>query len=370
MIRVLHIIPDLGIGGAERMVVHLMRYTDRATFNVSVISLFGERENDLITALREAHIDPVYLGKKLGPDLRMTSRLYAAVRDAQPDVIHTHRYVLPYALPAIVSQRRAAKLHTLHSIASREGTRMQRAIQHIAFRLGVAPVAIAQKVAESVREVYGIPPRACIENGIPVEEYVQSKTAGLLWRQERGFSDADFLVVYVGRLSPEKNTELLVQAFANGPARAGQAHLLIVGDGPSRSILQDAVDDLGVERRVHFLGHRSDVPSVLAAADVFALSSKWEGNPLAILEAMAASKAVIATAVGGVPELIRHRDTGLLVPPGNVGLYAKGLVELMRDVRMRGEMGTRAALYAQRHFSAATMARRYESLYRELLAEL
>ena len=145
--------------------------------------------------------------------------------------------------------------------------------------------------------------------------------------------------------------------------------LWLVGDGPLRPAVEKAIVKMGLERKVLFLGIRDDVPQLLAASDVFVLSSDYEGVPLTVLEAMAAGKPVVATAVGGVPELIEDGETGILVPPRNPEALAQGILRLAKDASLRQRMGKAARERAQERFDISRTAREYEALYLRLLKE-
>ncbi|MFP5502637.1 MAG: glycosyltransferase, partial [Candidatus Sericytochromatia bacterium] len=177
----------------------------------------------------------------------------------------------------------------------------------------------------------------------------------------------DVLFTCVARLMPVKNHAMLIEAFARGLGGAPDAHLLLVGEGELRPALERQVAEAGLTGRIHLMGKRTDIPETLAAADAFVLASDWEGNPLSVLEAMAAGKPVVATAVGGVPELVTA-ETGRLVPPGDTVAMAEALkaAYALPDVRQR--MGERAALRAEAAFDVAAMARAYEALYTRLLS--
>jgi glycosyltransferase involved in cell wall biosynthesis len=170
----------------------------------------------------------------------------------------------------------------------------------------------------------------------------------------------------VGRLTQVKNHALLLRAAAR--LLSGEDRLLLVGDGPEAGPLRALADELGLGERTVFAGERHDVPALLAAFDVFVMSSSTEGLPLSILEAMAAALPVVATAVGGVPGVVDDGETGVLVPSGCVDSLAAQLAGL-RDDRVRAEsMGRRGRALALGRYSAETMTARYMDLYDALLA--
>lgn len=339
MIRVLEVLATLKRAGAETMVTSLVRGLDRTRFEPHVVTLFDATPGDLEP---EIGVSVRRLGKRPGLDLRMYPRLAATLRAVQPDVVHTHSYVLRYVLPVC----RKPIVHTVHNLAAREVDRIGRWIHKLGFRAGVTPVAVAGEVARTFEAEYGFAPRV-IPNGIDLRRFCPT---------EVGESDRQvFTVLTVARLEPQKNPAVLADAVASLPF---EARLLIAGEGSLRSEMQG-------RSRVKLLGARSDVPELLAGADVFALASDYEGHPVALLEAMAAGRAVVATAVGGVPEIVG--DAGLLVPPRDPGAMAAALVRLHGDAELRAKLGREARARAAR-FDVAVMVQAYESLFEEVAA--
>src|SRR5438045_1699978 len=179
-------------------------------------------------------------------------------------------------------------------------------IQRYAYRRVVVPVAVAKRVAVSLKSLYGVQDCRVIANGIPTDGYANPRISRNEWRAKEGFRESDILFVCVARFAPQKNHALLLNAFAQGPASNPNAHLVLVGEGVLQAELEAQAKRLKLTRQVHFLGLRADVPDVLGAMDIFVLSSDWEGNPLSILEAMAAGLPIVSTAVGGVPDLFEN----------------------------------------------------------------
>jgi glycosyltransferase involved in cell wall biosynthesis len=354
-IRVLEVIPTLKRAGAENMVASLVNGLDPNRFETGVVSLYDPFPGGLDPGVRVW-----YLGKRRGLDVRMVPRLASVFREFRPDVVHTHSYVLRYTLPAAWRVRPRAMVHTIHNLAEQEADRLGRVIQGFAFRHGVAPVAVAAEVARSFRAVYGREPAATIPNGIDTTTFFLPE-ARAAWRSAHGFSAADMLIVSVARLEPQKNPLLLIEAFA----RACAGHLLMAGGGSLLEAARQRVTQLGIAGRVHFLGVRSDVPELLSACDIFALSSDWEGNPLSVMEAMAAGLPVVATSVGGVPELLDDGAAGVLVPRGDVGALAGALESLVLDAQRRCEIG-QAGRERSKRFDVDAMAASYAALFEEV----
>jgi glycosyltransferase involved in cell wall biosynthesis len=365
--RVLQILPDLVPYGLERVVGSLALLADRSRFEVSVCSLYADQPGSLTADLRAAGVHVEFLDKRRGFDPRMFYRLSALFGRLRPDVVHTHNYVLRYVLPAAWGRRIPVIVHTIHNVADREVDRAGVWLQQRAFRKRVQPVVIAAEAAASFERVYNTPAPPLIMNGIPVARYARDQKRRDAWRAREGFSAADLLSVCVARFYPQKNHRTLIDAFAQGPARLPNSRLLLAGDGDGRPAVEQQVRELGLADRVHFLGRREDVADLLAASDIFALASLWEGNPLSVMEAMAAGLAPVVTAVGGVPELVRSGFQGLVVPPGDAGALADAWLRLATNSEERAEMARSAAAHALETFDEAHMVETYEKLYDRLL---
>jgi glycosyltransferase involved in cell wall biosynthesis len=281
--------------------------------------------------------------------------MYASIRrvvsEFKPDIIHSHCYVDRYTLHL----QARVMVHTVHNLACKEVGYFGRAIHRLAFRGGLVPVAVGAAVADSVQQMYGLAQPVSIPNGIDTSRFWRPESRDS-WRRRNGFSHDDLLVVSVGRLERQKNPSMLVNAIESIP----DAKLLMVGQGNLRANLEG-------RSRVHLLGVRDDVPEILAAADIFALVSDWEGLPLALIEAMAAGLPVVATSVGCVPEVVQNGKTGLLIPCRDQVALIAALRELAQNRPLRQEMGA-AAHKRSLSFSVDTMVAAYEELFDRLLS--
>jgi glycosyltransferase involved in cell wall biosynthesis len=369
--RVLHIVPNLVPYGLERMVGTLAVKTNRQRFEVSVASLFAEQPGSLAASVEAQGIKVFHLGKRRGLDVRMFWRIHKLLVELRPDIVHTHNYVLRYTLPATLRHRTPIVVHTIHNVADHEVDRLGVWLQRFAFRLGgVHPVVIAEAAAASFERVYRMPRPSLIMNGIDVTRHAVPATGRETWRRREGFHSDDLLFVCVARLDLQKNHRDLLQAFAAGLAQLTNCRLLLAGDGYLRSELERRARDLGISGQVHFLGRREDVPELLAACDVFVLASLWEGNPLSVMEAMAAGLPVVATSAGGVPELVDSGTHGIIVPSGELPALARALVRMANDRSLRQSMGAAAAAHARNRFDDRRMVEAYESLYNQFLSSV
>jgi len=327
--------------------------------------LYPAMNSSIEAKLAQASIPLWHLGKRPGFDPSLFSALDQVFKKVRPHVVHTHLSVLRYALPGLLRRRVPVVVHTLHNLAQYENDAFGRFLQWFAFRRAVLPVAISREVAASVKRVYGIECNALVPNCIPVAQYSRTEADRICWREKEGFRQDVIVFTSVARLDPQKNPFLLVQSFAalNDP----RTHLVMIGDGTLRSKVAAYIRGCDLEQRVHLLGKRGDIPECLAASDAFVLSSDWEGNPLAVMEAMAAGLPVIATAVGGVPELVASGVEGILVPAGNSAALTDALRSLAGDSSRRSEMARAARTKAMSAFNVDRMAQGYAKLYREAL---
>jgi glycosyltransferase involved in cell wall biosynthesis len=362
--RVLHIVPSFGVGGAEQMAGHLMVGLSES-HDVAGVGLYPAMNSSIEHRLMRADIPLWHLGKRPGFDPKLFISLDRVLKEVRPQVVHTHLSVLRYALPGLLRRRVPLVVHTLHSVAEHETDAFGRLVQRLAFRRGVLPVAVSREVATSFKRVYGVECKAMVPNCIPVDNYRRSPADGIRWREKVGIPHGAILFSFVGHLEPPKNPLLLLEAFA--ALQEPCAHVVMLGDGSLRKQITTYIREHALEGRVCLLGHRDDVPECLAASDIFVNSSSWEGNPLAVMEAMAAGLPVIGTAVGGVPELVQSGQQGILVPPGDYAAFANAMRSLVNSPELRAAMSNAARARATAAFNVDRMAQGYANLYRKAL---
>jgi glycosyltransferase involved in cell wall biosynthesis len=207
---------------------------------------------------------------------------------------------------------------------------------------------------------------ACIRNGIDLEGK-SAETDRWRTRKDLGVDSETCLIGTVGRLTPVKGIPYLLEAARMLLRQGANVKVLVVGDGSIRSDLMAQTRDLGISENVVFLGHREDTDALLVALDIFALPSLSEGIPMALLEAMAASRSVVASRVGGVPEIVEDGVEGFLVEPMDVNGFVERCLRLIQFPDMAQKMGEMARARVERDFSAENMAHRVALLYRELI---
>jgi glycosyltransferase involved in cell wall biosynthesis len=207
-----------------------------------------------------------------------------------------------------------------------------------------------------------------ITNGVDLKRYEQSVDK-LSVRTRLGFDLDARLIAVVGTLKEPKGHRYLVEAMTDIVRRHPEVHALFIGDGNLKDELKSQVDRLALKDHVHFLGNRRDVPDLLAASDLFVLPSLWEGLSMALLEAMASGKPIVATSVAGTNQVLISGKTGLVVPPGDVRRLAGAIEELLSDYARAEAMARAARKDVEIHYSAQKQADDHVALYRHLLTQ-
>ncbi|MCS7208467.1 MAG: glycosyltransferase [Fimbriimonadales bacterium] len=371
---VFQILYSLTVGGAERLVVNLCLHLSRERYQPVCISLREPQNTPYEQILQNAGIPTHFLYKIEGKaDRQVYRRLDALFREYRPTVVHTHLLGLNYAYPLMLRYRTPARVHTFHTLAQHEiGIRVGKLVRLLAFRYrigGVVPVAIADEVARTIEHVYGYKNPPVIPNGIPTDEYAPNPEKRAQFRMAHGVEPHAIVIVHVGRFVELKNHALLLRAFAQ--LRCSQPlYLWLVGDGELRPAMEQLAQELGVAERARFWGIRADVPDLLNAADIFTLPSKYEGNPMSVMEAMAAGLPVVATAVGGIPELVGDAQTGVLIPVDCESRLVQALQTLVDSHELRAQIGRAALIRARERFDIRQTVREYEALYANLAERL
>ena len=368
-----HIVNSLRVGGAEQLVVNMLRYHDRARYFPVCICLRAPMGTHLEAAVQQMGV-PLYFLDASNKPLRWlhNTKLNTLFKKYKPTVVHTHLSGVRYAFPLTLKYRTPVFVHTLHSVADREiGSGPNRQVRLLAFRYGIGscvPVAISQEVARTFEAIYKRPAPVLIPNGVPTEAFAPCFEIRQRLRQEFQIAPQTLVFIHVGRFDAVKNHAMLISAFSQLFASAlAPVELWLVGDGELREAVQQQARTLGIESRVRFLGVRSDIPDLLRAADVFVFPSRWEGNPLSVMEAMAAGLPVVATAVGGVPELVEDGVSGILVPNEDCDALVQAMLQMVQHPDLRAQMAHAARCRAEERFDMRHTVAAYESLYESIL---
>jgi glycosyltransferase involved in cell wall biosynthesis len=354
----------LGRGGAERLIVGAARLIDRERFDLDVAYLLPWK--DAFVADVEATGTPVHcLDGPRVTSLGWLGRLRALVRERDIDVVHTHMPLPAAAARLALPGRRPAFVHTEHNLWDRYRP-PTRAANAVTYRRNARAIAVSDGVAASIRSRV---PVDVVVHGVDRSLVATAPDARDRARALLGLPVDVQVIGTVGNFTAKKDQATLLRALAQpdlagGGAASGDGgpHLVLVGLGPLEAGLRTLARDLGLAGRVHFAGSRDDVFDVLPAFDVFTLSSKFEGLPIALLEAMATGVAPVVTAVGGIPEVVHDGEDGLLVPPGAPGPLATAIARLLAAPEVRHEIAGRARARAA-DFDLAHAVRRTESIY-------
>jgi glycosyltransferase involved in cell wall biosynthesis len=363
-VNVAHVLSSFHVGGGERVALDLAGGQAAAGHAVTVVSLEQPPDGSLAGAFADRGVAVERIWKRPGFDATLVLRLAALFRRRGVEVVHLHnRLAMIYGAPA---GRLAGAVVVLTRHGPGSSGLKERWLLRGAARLLDAYVAVSPEIGVLERERGYCPPAkiSVIENGIQVDKFDRAAERRRAAREAVGIPADAWLFGSVGRFAPEKDYRFLVRAAA--PLLGPGTRLLLVGDGPEMPAIRAEIDARAVAPFVALPGLRHDVPDLLAALDVFVLSSRMEGLPLVALEAMATGLPVVATAVGGLPNLITEGENGFLVPSGDEPALAARLASLRDDPALARAVGDRARARAREQYSGERMVRRYLDLYEQL----
>jgi glycosyltransferase involved in cell wall biosynthesis len=362
--RILHLVESLERGGLERVVVNLALAQQAAGHSVAVVCLF--REGALTPELRGAGIRVICARKSAALDWRAIRHLRREIAAAPIDVLHTHNPVANYYGVVAVLGRRTRVVNTRHGM----GSASPKALRERLFRLSLSrTAAVAVVCAEAGRRFVeaGIVPARLLRvvpNGIFVEQFaVATPAAKIAARAALGLPADAYVIGTVGRLNWAKDHALLFDAFASFQRRSPRSRLVVIGDGSLRPRLEAHAASTGIADLVTFAGDRSDVPSLLAAFDVFVLTSITEGYSIALLEAAAAGLPSIVSDVGGNREIVEDGSSGLIVKERTAESFARAFDDVAASDGRRARMGRNARRWVEAFGTVAAMSASYASLY-------
>jgi len=380
----LRVIGRLNVGGPSIHVVNLSAGLDPNRFEqLLVIGRESPAEGSLLDYALSRGIGPHRISEivtsfNLTPrDAKALARLWSLMRRYRPHIVHTH------TAKAGLLGRLAARLagvpivvHTFHGhvlhgyygpVRNWALRRMERSLASLSDRL----VTVSEQVKRDLIG-YGVA-RAkkitVIPLGLDLEPFLDARRRRGEFRREMGFTAGARLIGIVGRIFPIKNHALFIESAARIAAVERAARFVVVGDGTLRPALEDQARRLGIAERISFTGWRTDLPRIYADLDVLVVSSNNEGTPLSAIEAMATSCPVVATRVGGIPDIITDEVTGRLVLPGEAEGIAGAVLDLLADREKGSFIGSNAMIAARQRFDVKRLIKDVDGLYRELLDE-
>lgn len=375
---VVHLITRLELGGAQQNTLYCTAHHDRSRFRVGLWAGSGGILDDEARAIADADIrlfswlvHPIRLHR----DVFALARLVREMRAAKPALVHTHSSkagILGRAAARIARVPRV--VHTVHGWSFNDTqppivARLFRALERAAARSTDRIVCVSDADRrEGIASGIGRPEAyRLVRSGIDPQEFAPRPGARERVRAELGIGPGELLAGTVACLKPQKAPLDLVETAAAALRADLRLRFVLAGDGELRAAVETRARDLGLGDRFRLLGWRRDVPDLLAALDLFVLTSLFEGLPRAVLQAMVAGIPVVATAVGGTPEVVRDGETGLLVRPGDSLGAAAAILRLAAEPETGRRLAAAASSRIGEEFDVRGMVRSLDDLYAELL---
>jgi glycosyltransferase involved in cell wall biosynthesis len=367
-VRVAFVVHLMQVAGAEVLVRETIRQLrgkiTPTIFCLDAVGLIGEE------MIREG-TDLVCFNRKPGRDWGVSRRMAAAIRDRKIDVIHAHQYS-PFFYAALAKPLCAFRPKMILTEHGRHYpdrvSPVRRAVNRLILdRLADAVTACCRFSAIGLTKTDGFAGARIqiVENGIEVDRYSPPADKALA-KEDVGLDPDRRYIIHVARHHPVKDQQLLLRGFAAAVPQLPRVDLLMVGDGPLRGELESLAVELRIPDRVKFLGIRADIPDLMRAADVFALTSLSEAASLTLLEAMASGLPVVVTRVGGNPEIVRHEREGLLFPRGDVAGCADAFRRLFTDPDFAEKLGAAGRERVIERYQLSRTVEQYYDLYRRL----
>lgn len=353
--NILQIMPEFGLAGAEIMCENLCyQIIDSKKYNLYVASLF-DYHSPITERMESRGIKIIYLGKRPGFDILTIIKLVHVMKLYNIEIVHTHRYVMQYAIPASILSGVKIRVHTIHNIATKEVDGFRRKLAFFFFKhCNVIPVSISPIVQKTVIEEYGITKSQTpiVLNGLdlsrchPKTDYVSSKP---------------FRFIHIGRFNSQKNHGVIISAAEKLKSEGYVFTINLVGGAGNEESRKKEVKEKGLEKIVLFSGLQSNIYPFLIESDCFILPSLYEGMPVTLVEAMGCGMPIIASAVGGVPDMITNEKTGLLILP-TIDDLVNAMKRIIIDNLLREKIGLNA-LNESKRFTAEQMFEGYDKVY-------
>lgn len=383
-IRVLRVIARLNMGGPAIHVANLAAGLETRGYHTTLVAGSLARGEDSMAFLAErlgvSVVSVPEIQREISAlhDARSVLQIAELIRSERPHILHTHTAkagAIARAAALLTGDARpAVVLHTFHGHVLKGyfgpgRTAFFRQVERTLARASDALVAVSPEVRDDLVAL-GVAPRekfVVVRLGIPLDERLDDETADLDYRQQYGIGRDAFVVGWVGRMTGVKDTGAVLRTVAALRAREVDAVACLVGDGPDRKPLEQLAHDLGIARTCFFVGYQPDVAGFYSLFDAFFLPSVNEGTPVSAIEALAATTPVVATRVGGVPDVVRNGVDGFLVEPGDTEAAAERLAVLAADPRLRRTLGESGRARVRDRYSVARLVDDVDRLYRALL---
>jgi sugar transferase (PEP-CTERM/EpsH1 system associated) len=362
-IRIAHVVDEVTPAGKETGIVKLLNHLTPQRFESYIFALKGTRSFGIMDI---ENLNIIALNKKNGNDWRIPLKLYKLLKRYHIDIVHTHSW------GTLVEGIFGAKLAGIPIIIHGEHGSFplrwhQRQAQRLLWRLPYTVLSVSNDLKRRLSGTIPFPEKRIrvIPNGVKEEQFFPSGALRKEFRSTFNFAKDDFVVGTVGRFSEVKNQQMLIRAAAALIQRGEKIQVVLVSKGRMEGFLKELSGLLGVKKNIHFLGFQSHINMILNGFDIFVLTSLSEGCSNVIQEAMFCQKAIIATNVGGNPELIEDFYSGLLVESSNHVQLAEKILYLKNNAGLRVKLGKKAREKAMQHFTLTKMVQEYENLYIE-----
>jgi glycosyltransferase involved in cell wall biosynthesis len=363
--RIFILSTSMGMGGADQQILILAQAMQARGHEVRIVALAPLGAMGLEAQRAGIPTESLDLQRNLGIVPRFF-RLVRMIRAWRPDVLHSHMvHANLVARAARVLAPVPALVSTIHSI--NDGGTVRMAAYRLTSGLVDRFTIISRLAADRYVAIGAVPETRLqiVPNTVDTARFRPLLQARGRIRQELGVGDG-FLWLAVGRFESAKDYPTMIAAFARLAAERPDSQLVLVGEGSLKSEVERLVRQGGLGGRVRLLGVRRDIPELLSAADGYVLSSAWEGMPVAVLEASAVGLPIVATSVGGVPEVVEDGTTGLLVPPGNPAALADAMIRLESlSPEGRADMGRRGRTLVEERYGIERVMQMWERLYSE-----
>ena len=367
MKNVLHLCESSETGGAESVLIRLVEGLDKNRYR-SVVCLLSD--GWLKVELEKRRIETVVIPQPHSFDVRWLFQAFRLLKEHHIHVMHSHEFATNVYAALLSMVTGVPVVATAHG-KNYYGDKWRRRAAYRFTARHSAMVAVSNDLKRFLTERIGIPPRdiRVVHNGIDLRHY-SVNVANADIRADLGIGTGQRVIGTVGNLFAVKGQTYLLRACKAVASAYPNFVLLVAGEGEQLGPLQEEASDLGIAGNVRFLGFRDDVPSLLQAMEVFVLPSLSEGLPLSILEALALEKPVVATNVGGIPEIVQDGLTGFLVPPRNPETLADKILLLLRYPEMAAELGRAGRKRVEEAFDVTKMIQEYQLLYEDRLIHL
>lgn len=352
--KIVQVMPEFGLAGAETMCENLTYELIKLGHEVIVISMY-DYHSAITERMEKAGVDIRYLGKKPGMDFSMILKMRRIFKETDADVVHTHLYCAQYAVPAAMLAGVKRRIHTVHNVAEKENGKLARKLNNFFFKhCHLIPVALSELIRDSIVKEYGINKDKIpvIYNGIDLSKCLPKTDYSIY---------GNFKILHIGRFSEQKNHVGLLKAFKLFHDNHSDSELWLIGDGEKKIEIERYVAENNLDKSVKFLGLQSNVYGYLHDADMFTLPSNYEGVPMTLIEAMGTGLPIVATAVGGVPDMLVNQNSAILTDV-NVDLVALAFEKFYLNPNMRCQYGRKAKERAWL-YSSQNMCKNYLSIY-------